>query len=230
MTDEHAGQSIYENGRFRLRTESDYAIIDELGEFPDIMINHVESDDGSESQYADRSGVLHLLNQLADTNPNEQRHYYLKYLLNKRHDDNEGLRNKIGRLEKENKVLRRDKLELDVILAFNDEYSLKGMWNENLGIHDITKGDGVYLTPTHVVDRLNGLSKLNKHLIEVNEKLEKELADKDVQLDFLKAENEHMREVLNENKELNEQVKIKEKIIQAFEDHMEILKEKGGSR
>lgn len=121
MTDEHTGQSIYENGRFRLRTESDYAIIDELGEFPDIMINHVESDDGSESQYADRSSVLHLLNQLADTNPHEQRHYYLKYLLNKRHEDNERLRNEIEWLKKEMTKLGIDHTEEITRLARENE-------------------------------------------------------------------------------------------------------------
>ena len=105
MIDEHQGQCIYENGRFRLREETDYAIIDELEDFPPIMVQMEETDDGSESQYADRRGVLHLMNQLADTNPNEQRHFYLKYRLDKVHNDNDLLRKENKQLKEENKLL-----------------------------------------------------------------------------------------------------------------------------
>jgi len=105
MTNEHQGQCIYENGRFRLREETDYAIIDELEDFPPIMVQMEETDDGSESQYADRRGVLHLMNQLADTNPNEQRHFYLKYRLDKVHNDNDLLRKENKQLKEENKLL-----------------------------------------------------------------------------------------------------------------------------
>ena len=92
---------MYENGRFRLRTESDYAIIDELEEYPPIMVQMAENDDGSEPLYADRRSVLHLLNELSDTNPNEHKYFYLKYRLDKVHLENEMLRNKITELEKE---------------------------------------------------------------------------------------------------------------------------------
>lgn len=129
MIDEHQGQCIYENGRFRLREETDYAIIDELEDFPPIMVQMEETDDGSESQYADRRGVLHLMNQLADTNPNEQRHFYLKYRLDKVHNDNDLLR-------KENEQLRQKvghfkaqlycKNEDGVCLICNNHYLVKG--------------------------------------------------------------------------------------------------------
>ena len=99
MTNEHHGQSIYENGRFRLREETDYAIIDELGEFPPIMVQHIVETNGFESCYADRISVLHLLNELADTNPNEQKHFYLKYRLDKVHGENAVLRKRVQELE-----------------------------------------------------------------------------------------------------------------------------------
>ena len=112
MIDEHQGQCIYENGRFRLREETDYAIIDELEDFPPIMIQMEETNDGSEPQYADRRGVLHLMNQLADTNPNEQRHFYLKYRLDKVHNDNDLLR-------KENEQLKKAKQEIEQLKILN---------------------------------------------------------------------------------------------------------------
>ena len=82
MTDEHIGTCIYDKGRFELR-ETDKAIIDLKGDFPPIMIASNTVDDGSEPQYADRRGVLYLLNELSDNNPNEERHWYLKKMLDK---------------------------------------------------------------------------------------------------------------------------------------------------
>ena len=82
MTDEHIGTCIYDKGRFELR-ETDKAIIDLKGDFPPIMIASNTVDDGSEPNCADTRGVLHLLNELADNNPNEERHWYLKKMLDK---------------------------------------------------------------------------------------------------------------------------------------------------
>lgn len=78
--------------------------------------------------------------------------------------------NLLNEQEEELKILRRDKLELEKILSFNDEYSLSGKWNKNLGIKGIRKGDNHILTPTMVVNRLNDLSKLNKRLNERNQR------------------------------------------------------------
>lgn len=43
-------------------------------------------------------------------------------------------------------------------------------------------------------------------LINENEQLKSELSEKDIQLDFLKAENIHMSELVNENKQLKKQL------------------------
>ena len=72
MTNENIGTCIYEKGRFELR-ETDNAIIDLKGDFPPIMITSNSVDDGSEPNCADTRSVLHLLNELADNNPNEER-------------------------------------------------------------------------------------------------------------------------------------------------------------
>ena len=82
MTNEHMGTCIYEKGRFELR-ETDNAIIDLRGDFPPIMIASNTVDDGSEPNCADTRSVLHLLNELADNNLNEERHWYLKKMLDK---------------------------------------------------------------------------------------------------------------------------------------------------
>lgn len=79
---ENSNKELYEHGRFSLRKE-DHAIIDELEEYPPILIQMNNPMDGSESQYADRSSVLYLLNLLADSNPNEHKHYFLKTMLDK---------------------------------------------------------------------------------------------------------------------------------------------------
>lgn len=82
MTDERTGICIYENGRFELR-ETDNAIIDLKGDFPPIMIAPDTVDDGSEPNCANARSVLHLLNELSDNNPNEEKHWYLKKMLDK---------------------------------------------------------------------------------------------------------------------------------------------------
>ena len=82
MTDERTGICIYEEGRFELR-ETDNAIIDLKGDFPPIMIAPDTVDDGSEPNCANTRSVLHLLNELSDNNPNEERHWYLKKMLDK---------------------------------------------------------------------------------------------------------------------------------------------------
>lgn len=80
MSNEHMGTCIYEEGRFELR-ETDNAIIDLKRDYPPIMIASDTVDDGSEPNCADTRSVLHLLNELADNNPNEERHWYLKKML-----------------------------------------------------------------------------------------------------------------------------------------------------
>ena len=82
MSDERTGICIYEEGRFELR-ETDNAIIDLKGDFPPIMIAPDTVDDGSEPNCANTRSVLHLLNELSDNNPNEERHWYLKKMLDK---------------------------------------------------------------------------------------------------------------------------------------------------
>ena len=111
MTNENIGTCIYEKGRFELR-ETDNAIIDLKGDFPPIMITSNSVDDGSEPSYADRRGVLHLLNELADNNPNEEKHWYLKKMLDKaweqyheQKEENEQLKEEIKKLNTFKKIL-----------------------------------------------------------------------------------------------------------------------------
>lgn len=101
---ENSNKELYEHGRFSLRKE-DHAIIDELEEYPPILIQIEDTCDGSESQYADRSGVLYLLNLLADNNPNEHKHYFLKTMLDKSwaqrdrlNDENEALKETVKKI------------------------------------------------------------------------------------------------------------------------------------
>ena len=105
MTNEHIGICIYEKGRFELR-ETDNAIIDLKGDFPPIMVQMEETDDGSEPQYADRRSVLHLLNELADTNPNEERHWYLKKMLDKAWTQYHEQKDENEQLKSENQQIR----------------------------------------------------------------------------------------------------------------------------
>ena len=96
---EHTNTHKYDYGRFRIRTESDYAIIDELGEIPPIMITSNSTFDGSEPMYADKSTVLHCLNELADNNHDEHKFWYLRYRLDTVQSENEYLRKKIKDME-----------------------------------------------------------------------------------------------------------------------------------
>lgn len=59
---EYVNKCTYDSGRFRLRKESDYAIVDELGEYPPIMVL-MDGDKDCEGQYMDRASLLHLLNE-----------------------------------------------------------------------------------------------------------------------------------------------------------------------
>lgn len=109
MTDEHTGICIYEKERFELR-ETDNAIIDLKGDFPPIMIASNTVDDGSEPNCANTRSVLHLLNELSDNNPNEERHWYLKKMLDKswkqyheQKDENEQLKSTIAQLIEQNR-------------------------------------------------------------------------------------------------------------------------------
>lgn len=95
---ENINENTYEHGRFSLR-EEDHAIIDELEEYPPILIQMNNPMDGSESQYADRGSVLYFLNELADNNPNEHKHYFLRAMLDKSWDQR-------NRLSDENKTLK----------------------------------------------------------------------------------------------------------------------------
>ena len=127
MTNEHMGTCIYDKGRFELR-ETDHAIIDLKGDFPPIMIASNTVDDGSELEYADRRGVLHLLNELSDNNPNEEWHWYLKEMLDKawtqyheQKEENEQLKqtmHEVGELLSEEVDLFSDKATEHDICAY----------------------------------------------------------------------------------------------------------------
>lgn len=106
MTNENIGTCIYEKGRFELR-ETDNAIIDLKGDFPPIMIASNITQDGSEPSYADRLGVLHLLNELSDNNPNEEKHWYLKKMLDKAWEQYHEQKEENEQLKSELKVLRK---------------------------------------------------------------------------------------------------------------------------
>ena len=130
MTDERTGICIYEEGRFELR-ETDNAIIDLKGDFPPIMIAPDTVDDGSEPNCANARSVLHLLNELSDNNPNEERHWYLKKMLDKswkqyheQKDENEQLKKELKRCRD---WLNSDKNDYQLTLAFikSKGYSLK---------------------------------------------------------------------------------------------------------
>ena len=111
MTNEHTGTCIYDKGRFELR-ETDKAIIDLKGDFPPIMIASNTVDDGSEPNCADKGSVLHLLNELSDNNPNEERHWYLKKMLDKAWTQYHELKEENEQLKSENIELTVDNKEL----------------------------------------------------------------------------------------------------------------------
>ena len=172
MSDEHENVCMYETGRFRLRTESDYAIIDELEGYPPIMIAQEYADDGSEPAYADRSSVLHMLNELADTNPNEERHFYLKYRLDKVHLENDRLRTQVTELEE--RITELDKEDMDRINNLVDikeeldDSFVKSIIDKNInelqGQYEF--GQKVYKgCPMHnIMHSINTLKKIKKEL------------------------------------------------------------------
>ena len=59
-----------ENGykRFDLRRNKDWAIVDNENEIAPILVDMTPTDDGSESGYADRVGVVNFLNRLNNKN------------------------------------------------------------------------------------------------------------------------------------------------------------------
>lgn len=128
MTDERTGICIYEEGRFELR-ETDNAIIDLKGDFPPIMIASNTVDEGSEPNCANARSVLHLLNELSDNNPNEERHWYLKKMLDKSwkqyHEQKE-----------ENEQLKKGIAHLKNELAYKDQHNTEKF----RGIEDWAKG------------------------------------------------------------------------------------------
>ena len=122
MTKEHIGTCIYEKGRFELR-ETDKAIIDLKGDFPPIMIASNTVDDGSEPNCADTRSVLHLLNELADNNPNEERHWYLKKMLDKSWKQYHELKDENEQLKQSIKEIDDAELHLkQIILKRIDDY------------------------------------------------------------------------------------------------------------
>ena len=128
MTDERTGICIYEEGRFELR-ETDNAIIDLKGDFPPIMIASNTVNDGSEPNCANTRSVLHLLNELSDNNPNEERHWYLKKMLDKSwkqyHEQKE-----------ENEQLKKEIAHLKNELAYKDQHNT----DKFRGIEDWSRG------------------------------------------------------------------------------------------
>ena len=70
------------------------------------------------------------------------------------------------------------------------------------------------MTSEEVTDRLNKYNKeyLDCHndvlrLEKKNEQLKEELSEKDIELDYLQSENKHMRDLVNENKQLKFELK-----------------------
>ena len=133
MTDERTGICIYEEGRFELRNN---AIIDLKGDFPPVMIASNTVDDGSEPNCANTRSVLHLLNELSDNNPNEERHWYLKKMLDQswkhyheQKEENKQLKQRIKELEQEIEDLRMDNIRLNKCCdSFMKELGLNDDW------------------------------------------------------------------------------------------------------
>ena len=91
--------SIYEYGSFKLNEKGEIiCLIDELM-MPPIHIKEYYGNE-SEGRCADKRSVLHLLNELADKNPNLHKEEYLRGLLFKAHFREESL-------EKENEELKK---------------------------------------------------------------------------------------------------------------------------
>ena len=67
-------------------------------------------------------------------------------------------------------------------------------------------------------DLLNELSDKNRQLEKENEQLKSELGEKDIQIDFLKSENIHMSDLVNENNQLKSELKALRKKYNDFSD------------
>lgn len=102
--------------------------------------------------------------------------YEACYLLNEQQDE-------IGQLEKSIEQLRTI---IDVNIDFNSLFS-------NKELSDICNETGWELSEKNIK-----LQQLEKE----NEQLKSELCEKDIRLDFLKAENIHMSDLVNENEQL----------------------------
>ena len=126
MTDEHMGTCIYEKGRFELR-ENDNAIIDLKEDFPPIMITSNTIDDGSEPNCADTRSVLHLLNELADKNPNEEKHWYLKKMLDKAYKQYSEQKEENEQLKQRNDRQAKQLDNLYHLIGKEDWKTLKGI-------------------------------------------------------------------------------------------------------
>lgn len=126
---ENVGQSEYEHGRFSLN--KDGAIIDELGDFPPILLVSNYIDDGSEPNSADRRSVLYLLNELSDNNPNENKHWYLKYQLDRSWNERDYLKDQVDKLSEENQQLKQTIVFADKIMQEEKDYEeMIKQWRE----------------------------------------------------------------------------------------------------
>ena len=65
-------------------------------------------------------------------------------------------------------------------------------------------GDYPFIEPFYYKKTANDLANFLNQLQEENEQLKSKISEQGVQLDFLKAENKHMKSVLRKNRELEE--------------------------
>lgn len=72
---------------------------------------------------------------------------------------------------------------------------------------------GIPCSARHCCTRLNRLT-------EENEQLKQQLSEQGTQIDFLKDENTHMRNVLNENKQLKEEIKNLNDVLARYEEEL----------
>lgn len=87
------------------------------------------------------------------------------------------------------------------------------IFNNNFDCPPLLKG---FISAEEVVDTLNGL-------FDENKQLHSKLAEKDIQLDYLKDENKHIQTVLNINKEYRkENLMVKEECIRLRKEIKEL--------
>ena len=111
-------------------------------DFPPIMIASNTVDDGSEPNCADTRSVLHLLNELADNNPNEEKHWYLKKMLDKAWtqyheliEENEQLKDALNqRTEQYDKYYKENEQLKQRLKEYQQELYCKDRVLENKGI------------------------------------------------------------------------------------------------